>query len=83
MSKALNMVVYLWKISRQTIISQGINYSQYSENNTGDSSRQALINFSFTEFFNIDFLQNKFTKFHQIISIPLRYLRIYFDENLW
>ena len=45
-----------------SIISQGIN-SLHSEKNTGDSSHQALTNFSFSEFFISDFRQNKFSNF--------------------
>ena len=50
-----------------SIISEGIN-SLHSEKNTGDSSHQALTNFSFSEFFISDFRQNKFSKCHHVIS---------------
>ena len=69
--KASNMVVYLIFMENITsIFSQGITHCivKTTENNTVDSSRQALMNFSFTEFFTTDFLQNKFSKFHQVIS---------------
>ena len=53
-----------------SIISEGIKSinSLHSEKNTGDSSHQALTNFSFSKKITTDFRQNKFLKFHHVIS---------------
>ena len=49
-ARGFNMVEWWYMENATSIISEGIN-SLHSEKNTGDSSHQALIKFSFSEFF--------------------------------